>query len=276
MDILLFFILLGICLCVGIIGVIGGFGGGVFIVPILILIFRFPIEEAVANSLIALFFPSILATYRNHRQKEVNFKLGLVFEIPTATGAFIGANLTVILPSEILQIIFGLMVFLMAILMVKYNRNTEFPTNSEGKWFKRITQIGPQITSYTEGESYNIGIFALVLTGILIGILAGMLGIGGGWITAPLMILGFAVPPRIATATATFMIVITSAVGGMTHVAYGHVSFLFIPLTLGLLIGSEIGSRIRTRIRTEHISLVVIVSLLIIGSVMIGTILVSG
>jgi hypothetical protein len=81
---------------VGTIGVIAGFGGGVFIVPILIIAFRVPIEEAVANSLVALILPSIAATYRNYHQKEVNFKLGLLFEIPMAIGAFLGANLTVL------------------------------------------------------------------------------------------------------------------------------------------------------------------------------------
>lgn len=66
---------------------------------------------------------------------------------------------------------------------------------------------------------------------------------------------------RIAMATATFMIVITAAVGGLTHIINGNVTFLFVPLTLGLLIGSEIGCN--THIRSKHISLVVIDSIFV-------------
>ncbi len=275
MDIYVFLLLLIICSCIGVIGVIGGFGGGVFIVPILILVFVYPIEEAVANSLVALFLPSILATFRNYRRKEVNFKLGLIFEIPTAIGAFIGANLTVILPSDLFKIIFGLIASLMAIFMLKDYRAQDLPSKTRGKWIKQLLQIGPQLTSNTDGESYRVSFFTLALTGLFIGVSAGMLGIGGGWIKTPLMILGFGIPPHIATATATFMIVITSAVGGITHILFGHVTILFIPLTIGLLIGSEIGSRIRPRIRSEQISLVVIISLFIIGFIMIGPILIT-
>jgi len=260
---------------VGTIGVIAGFGGGVFIVPVLIIIFEIPIEEAVANSLVALFLPSIVATYRNSRQKEVNFKLGLLFEIPTAIGAFIGANLTAILPSHLLQIVFGFLAFFMGLLMIRDYRKQDFQSKKEGKWIKRFSTIGPQMNSHTGKGSYTVGIFALVIAGLFIGVIAGMLGIGCGWITTPLMILGFAIPPRIATATATFMIIITSAVGGMIHVLYGHLSLLFIPLTLGLIFGSEIGCRIRTRIRSEHISSIVIVSLFIISFVMIESILIT-
>ena len=273
MDILVFCFLLVISIGIGVVGVIGGFGGGVFTVPILILILVYPIEEAVANSLVALLLPSILATYRNYRQKEVNFKLGLIFEIPTAIGAFIGANLTIILPSDTMQMIFGLIASLMAIIMLKDYRTREFSSVEKDGWIKRISQIGPQLRSSTNGESYYVSILVLAFMGLFIGITAGMLGIGGGWIATPLMILGFGVPPRIATATATFMIIITSAVGGLTHILYGHVTTLFIPLTLGLLVGSEIGSRIRIHIRSEHISLVVITSLFLIGFVMFGSVL---
>ena len=261
-----------ICAFIGAIAVIGGFGGGIFIVPILLIIFAYPIEEAVANSLVALFLPSVLATFRNYRRKEVNFKLGLIFEIPTAIGAFIGANLTNILPSDVLQLIFGFIAFLMAISMVKDYRTQEFQVAKSRKWIKQFFQIGPQLSSYTDKESYRVSIFALAVSGIFIGMIAGMLGVGGGWIKTPLMIQGFAVPPRIATATATFMIVITAAVGGLTHIINGNVTFLFIPLSLGLLSGAEIGSKIRTRIRSDQISLVVITSLFVIGFVMIASV----
>jgi len=104
------------------------------------------------------------------------------------------------------------------------------------------------------------------------GLLAGMFGVGAGWIKTPLMILGFEVAPNIASATATFMIIITSAVGGFAHFVQGSFDIVFIPLTLGLLIGAEISSKIRNRINREMIVYIVIVSLLAISITMFLTI----
>jgi uncharacterized membrane protein YfcA len=106
LDFLVYFVLFLISIGVGILGVVGGFGGGVFLFPVLILC-GFPIEVAAANSLISLFLPSLLASIYNHKRGEINYKLGIGLEIPTAIGAIVGANLTILLLSELLHMIFG-------------------------------------------------------------------------------------------------------------------------------------------------------------------------
>jgi uncharacterized membrane protein YfcA len=115
----------------------------------------------------------------------------------------------------------------------------------------------------------------LILSGAISGMLAGMFGIGAGWIKAPLMITGFGVPSNVASATATFMIVITSAIGGYTHYLHGNLNIIFFPLTLGLIIGAEIGCKIRDHIQTVSITKIVIISLIVIGCIMLSRILFS-
>jgi uncharacterized membrane protein YfcA len=110
----------------------------------------------------------------------------------------------------------------------------------------------------------------LILAGGVIGLLAGMFGEGAGWIKTPLMIVGFGIISNIASATATFMIIITSAVGGYVHFLHGSIDVVFIPLTLGLLIGAEIGCKIRDRINVRMITYVVIISLILISFTMFG------
>jgi len=260
-----FFVSIG----VGVLGVVGGFGGGVFLFPILIMA-GFPIEVAAANSLISLFLPSLLASIYNHRRGEINYRLGLGLEIPTAIGAMLGANLTILLPPEILHIIFGCLALLMAYLMIKRVRRDELKDKKPNSWFDRLVSFGPKM-SYNNGqESASIGILILILAGGVSGLLAGMFGVGAGWIKTPLMIVGFGVISNIASATATFMTIITSAVGGYVHFLHGSLDVVFIPLTMGLLIGAEIGCKIRDRINVRIITYVVIISLILISLTMFG------
>ncbi|MHA2096418.1 MAG: sulfite exporter TauE/SafE family protein [Candidatus Hodarchaeales archaeon] len=269
MDFLVYFVLFLISIGVGILGVVGGFGGGVFLFPILILC-GFPIEVAAANSLISLFLPSLLASIYNHKRGEINYKLGIGLEIPTAIGAIVGANLTILLPSELLHVIFGFLALLMAFLMIKRLQTNEVIIERKSSWFNRLLKIGPKLNYKNGQHSDSIGLLVLILTGGVSGLLAGMFGVGAGWIKTPLMIVGFGVLSNIASATATFMIIITSAVGGYVHFLHGNIDVVFIPLTLGLLIGAEIGCKIRDRINVRIITYVVIISLILIAFTMFG------
>ena len=261
MDFFIYGIFFILSIVIGIVGVVGGFGGGVFLFPILILS-GFPVEIAAANSLIALFLPSILATIHNHRRKEINYRLGIGFEIPTAIGAIIGANLTLLLPPTLMYLIFGCIAFGMAYMIIK----------GEKPIFKRIMGFGPKLQYRGSEMANDTGWLMLIFSGLASGMLAGLFGIGAGWIKAPLMITGFGVPSNIASATATFMIVITSAVGGYTHFLHGNLDIIVLPLTSGLIIGAEIGCRIRDRIEKIVITKVVIVSLVVIGITMLARI----
>ena len=76
------------------------------------------------------------------------------------------------------------------------------------------------------------------------GMIAGLFGIGGGFLKGPLMVLGFGMPARVAAPTALFMIVITSAVGSISHYLLGHIQFkiglfLVAAFTAGSLFGNS-------------------------------------
>lgn len=269
MDFLIYIILFLISIGVGVIGVVGGFGGGVFLFPILLLA-GFPIEVAAANSLISLLLPSLLASIYNHKRGEINYKLGIGLEIPTAIGAILGANLTILLPSQVLHVIFGFLALIMAFLMIKKVRTDEATTEKKSSWLDSLMRFGPKLNYKNGQDSDSIGIIILVVAGGISGLLAGMFGVGAGWIKTPLMVIGFGVISNIASATATFMIIITSAVGGYVHFLHGSLDVVFIPLTIGLLIGAEIGCKIRDRINVRMITYVVIISLVLIAFTMFG------
>jgi uncharacterized membrane protein YfcA len=158
----------------------------------------------------------------------------------------------------------------MAFLMVKRVQKDETTSENSTSWFIGLMRFGPKLNYKNGQESDSVGIFMLVVAGGISGLLAGMFGVGAGWIKTPLMIVGFGVISNIASATATFMIIITSAVGGYIHFLHGSLDVVFIPLTLGLLIGAQVGCKIRDRINVRMITYVVIISLILISFTMFG------
>ncbi|MCB0418115.1 MAG: sulfite exporter TauE/SafE family protein, partial [Bdellovibrionales bacterium] len=94
-------------------GTIAGFGGGIFLVPIMVMGFNVPINHAIGVTALSLFPSSLLSTIVNLRNKNIDFKLMLALELPTLVGAVLGAHLTSLLPTKRLEIVFaGFLIFL--------------------------------------------------------------------------------------------------------------------------------------------------------------------
>ncbi|MCG3219057.1 MAG: sulfite exporter TauE/SafE family protein [Candidatus Heimdallarchaeota archaeon] len=119
--ILLLLISIGIiAIGVGTLGVLAGFGGGVLLVPILAIFFGYSMKVVIGTVLISLILVSIVGTIGAWRRKEVDLKLGLLFGIPKAVGAVIGAYLTTGLPDYVLSLIIGLMALFLSYNMLIY------------------------------------------------------------------------------------------------------------------------------------------------------------
>ena len=106
----------------------------------------------------------------------------------------------------------------------------------------------------------------------MIGVLSGMLGITGGIIKLPIMVLLCGVPMDIAMATSTVMVAVTALFGLGGHIMAGHFNLLMIaPLAVAAFVGGQIGSRIsikadKTKLkRIFGIVLIVIAARILIG-----------
>jgi hypothetical protein len=92
---------------IGIVAAMTGVGDGVFIVPLLTLVYAFVPASAVGTSLAAITFTAVAAAISYSRQRRIYYKAGLLLAIATAPGAVIGAFLTSVLPAATLGLIFG-------------------------------------------------------------------------------------------------------------------------------------------------------------------------
>src|SRR5699024_6177363 len=99
--------------------------------------------------------------------------------------------------------------------------------------------------------------------GLVSGALAGLFGVGGGFMKTPIMLKVFKIPAKIAAATALFMIIITSVTGSVMHTLQGHILFeKSWPVALGFSLGAIIGYKVNTQISDSFLERLIGVSLI--------------
>ncbi len=232
-------------------GTLVGFGGGVFMVPILTLVFHIPIQLAIGSVILALFPAALLSTFFNWRLGTVDFVVGTFLEIPTVLGTLLGAWLTSYLPTWQLQILFSVMVIWVGAGMLSPKSKT---ASARPSMLKKLNNIPPRLVRDTANGCYEMGGVAAGLFGTLSGVVAGLFGIGGGFIKGPLMVLGFGMPARVAAPTALFMIVITSVVGSASHYLLGHVQWkISLLLVAAFTAGAFFGNKRAVRISEQRL-----------------------
>lgn len=238
-------LIIGVGLIAGMFGVLAGLGGGAIIVPCLTLIpyFGISMHEAIAASIVGVLITSLGGSSRYIDEGFTDIKLGMVLALGTASGAIVGSLVSRKLDDTVLGVIFSLVLIYVSYEMIK-NR----PKKDTGT-----------IDNY---KHYPAG---FVLTGIS-GILAGMLGVGGGAINVPVMHLVMDVPMKITTATSNFMIGATASAAVFVYLLKGSIDFsIAAPVGLGVFIGAKAGSALLKHINTIALKRIFTVIIIIIA-----------
>jgi hypothetical protein len=225
---------------IGIVASMVGVGGGVFIVPLLILC-GFSPAQAAGTSLTTIIFTSLASTLNYARQKRIYYKTGLILATATVPGAFLGAYLTSIIEEQLLGLIFGVFLFFVALRMV-------FKLN-----FSRTKHSDREKSTCVDSESSLFEARNKILRGIVLsffgGLSSGLLGIGGGSLMVPIMVLVMNMPMHITAATSMFTMIFTSTSGVMKHFSLGNIDFKFaLLLVLGTIFGAQLGAYASKRI----------------------------
>lgn len=234
---------------VGAFGTIIGAGGGFILVPVLLLLYPDKSPETITSiSLAVVFFNSLSGSIAYAKMKKIDYKSGIIFAAATLPGSILGAVTTSLIPRNIFNVLFGVLLIAGSIflLMKPENRNTTKDIKSKYYLIRTITDIDGTTHTY----SYNpvIGI----IISILVGYLSSLLGIGGGIIHVPVLIHVLNFPIHIATATSQFVLAWMSLSGSVVHVLSGALSkgiLQTIGLSIGVLIGAQLGARLSKRFK---------------------------
>ncbi|MGV3589307.1 MAG: sulfite exporter TauE/SafE family protein [Adhaeribacter sp.] len=259
-------------------GTVVGFGGGVFMVPILILFFHFPIEIAIGTTMSAMFPASLIASFFNYREKNIDYVVASLIQFPAMAGTVVGAFLVAFLPVVELQFIFAFFVIIIGFLILGTPQNKKKLNRKTGVMY-RVTHMPTSFIrkNHHKHLAYRINGGVVALFGLITGTVAGLFGIGGGFLQTPAMIKVFNMPTRIATSTSLFVLTVTSFTGLCTHFWLGHVDWnKSVPLMTAFAIGAALGQYFkRDEVNVSAIDLLIGVGLFLAGMALIINIIIK-
>lgn len=254
----LFLILIGF-----LVGVLGGFfgvGGG-FIASPMMFWAGVPMNFVVGTDLAHMTGKSIVAARRHRILGHVDVKLGFFMVIGTVIGVEIGAqiiealkstgNIDLVVGITYIFLLLGIGFFtawesIKAIRLMQ--GGGEADAHGDFLAFKHIAQRVQKIqlrpmVSFPKSGIQSISLWIILSIGLVTGVLAGMLGVGGGFIRMPLLVYFVGVPTHVAVGTDLFEIVISAGFGTLTHALKGNVDVLMaLVMQTGAAVGAQIGA----------------------------------
>jgi uncharacterized protein len=243
-------------LVLGVIGVIGGMlsglvgvGGGIVYVPGLLYAGGWRIQDAVAASLVIIIFSSLSGTIRNARSADpVNWRVAGLLSLAVAPSSLIGVLISRVSPEVVVKIAFATLLIALA-----------YPTARGGGEYD---------------VRKDLPLPFVFLAGIFIGSISGLVGVGGGVVMVPLMVLGMGLTTKQAVSTSLAVIMFTGLVGAAGYVATGFRDVQELlslpPLIIGSVIGAPLGVRVRDQLPESAVRIgfgvfMVIVALRLLG-----------
>lgn len=240
-----------------------GQGGGTAYVPIL-EIAGTDIHKASTISLFMIAISTISAAIVFHRKKVIDWRFLLYIVPMAAIGAFLGGYAAHLVSATVITVIFVIFLCFAAFLIYEHDYS------KEGQMYKFVPKSLVWDRAY-EGYQYSISLGILMPVGVVLGFIAGTLGIGGGLLLLPVLILLFRVPMRITIGITTVYTGFTALVGLIGHIAGGDALNLWIalPLAIAVFIGARIGSQMSHKISIPKLKTIVAVILVTLATVML-------
>ncbi len=244
-----------------IVGILGGFfgvGGGFLAGPMMFWT-GVPMNFVVGTDLAHMTGKSLVAARRHRALGHVDLKLGMYMVLGTIIGVEIGARiiealqvtgaLDLTIGVTYIVILVSISIFtgwesIRAIQMVRTDQiDVEEAVGFTGL-AKRIQSVKiPPMVSFPVSGIESISIWMILGVGFITGILAGSLGVGGGFIRMPMLVYVLGIPTHIAIGTDLFEIVFSSGFGTLTHALKGNVDILMaLVMQTGAAIGAQIGA----------------------------------
>jgi uncharacterized membrane protein YfcA len=204
-----------------------GVGGGIVMVPAMVLFLAIPQHRAHATSLAAMIFSTSAAVIPLALDNRIDWDTAAFLAAGSIVGAYLGARLFSRIPAMWLAT--GFMVLALA---------------SAVRMLLESEAVGGVATGTTTVEVSWVGILGLVLIGFGAGVMGALMGIGGGIVNVPALVTLYAFEQHLAQGTSLAVIVPTALVATIIHSRGGHVDWrVALTLASGGLAGGWLGGR---------------------------------
>lgn len=218
-------LLLGLALAILIglsLGILGG-GGSILTVPIFVYVLRYGVRESIAMSLVVVGLTSAVGAVGHWRSGNTNLRAAVVFTPVAMIGTFFGARLALHVSESLQLALFAVIMLAAAVFMFTGARSIA----------ERMSQ----------GGSPGRGAATVALVGAGVGVLTGLLGVGGGFLIVPALVLLAALPMKEAVGTSLLVISLNCASGVAGYL--GHVAMdwvLLAQFSLVAFVGVGVGT----------------------------------
>ena len=212
-----------------------GQGGGVLYTPVQ-LFFGFDFHTAATTSLLLIMVMSLSATMIFHKAAMVDWPLAIALESSTTTGAFLGGLYSGHFSGRSLTYLFSGVIAVAAFFMVKrFNMQTRC-SDRPGGFYRWRRRVGP--------ETYCVNLALALPISFIAGGISGLIGVSGGILKVPMLVLLFGVPMNIAVGSSAFMVGLTATGGFAGNLAAGQFDWrIALVLVPAIFLGAQIGSR---------------------------------
>ncbi|MDA8433494.1 MAG: sulfite exporter TauE/SafE family protein [Nitrospiraceae bacterium] len=253
----------------GIVAVLGGVGGGVLFVPIIGGFFPFHIDFVRGAGLLVALAGALAAGPGLLKKGMADLRLAIPVALIASSCAIVGAMIGLALPAKVVNISLGgtILGIVAIMLMAKKSEYPDVPNADDLSTALRITGVYHEVSS---GQDINWKIHRTpqgLATFIIIGVMAGMFGLGAGWANVPVLNLMMGAPLKVSVATSKFLLSITDTSAAWIYVNNGAVlPMMVVPSIIGIMLGSIVGVRILARTKPAAVRYIVIAMLLFAGS----------
>jgi uncharacterized membrane protein YfcA len=204
-----------------------GSGGGIIVVPALIYLLHLPPKEAIAMGLGIIAITAVLSALNHWRAGNVDWRAAATFGPIGMLGTYAGARLGAVVPASFQLVLFGVVMYLAAFRMLRK-------------------------TALTTGETRETHVALLIAAGAGVGLLAGIVGVGGGFLIVPALVLLARVPMNRAVGTSLAVVSLNSVSGFIGYMGTVTVNYTLMGAFAAVtVLSSFAGARMARRWQAE-------------------------
>lgn len=205
-------------------GLLGG-GGSILTVPIFVYLLGFSAKDAIAMSLAVVGVTSLFGAVGHWRVGNVNLRVALLFGAIAMAGTFLGARLALFVSGAVQLIFFAIVMLAAAVAMFRNQRVAERQPAGDAPMHLPVVHI--------------------VVEGLAVGVVTGLVGVGGGFLVVPALVLLGGLPMKQAVGTSLLVIAMKSASGfvgylDQVEIAWATLATFTLVAIAGILAGSHL------------------------------------
>lgn len=196
-------------------GLIGG-GGSIITVPVLVYVIGVEVHEAVGMSLAVVGGTSLIGSLLHARRGTLELTTGIIFGISGTIGALVGSPLTHLLSPPALMMTFAVLMIVIAILMIVRQKKNE------------------ELAAGGENIHEKMSLWKALAAGFGVGVMTGFLGVGGGFLIVPALVMFGGLPIKKAIGTSLLVIFLNCVAGLVGHASQNHFNWRLTAMVTGL------------------------------------------